>query len=82
VIDPGLTLLMAMVPGLTVRLKVAVTEEAPLPLAVIVIVWLVTTVAVLEGFKLMLPEFPVPGWMKVAVTPLGSVLVASVTLPV
>jgi hypothetical protein len=29
----------------------------------------------------MLPEFPVLGWMNAAETPLGSVLVASVTLP-
>jgi hypothetical protein len=43
---------------------------------------LLTSVAVLEAFRLMLPEFPVPGWVNVAVTPLGKVLVASVTLPV
>jgi hypothetical protein len=39
VIEPGLTLLMAMVgTALTVRLKVLVTELTPLPLAVMVIV--------------------------------------------
>ena len=35
----------------------------------------------LAAFRLMLPEFPVPGWVKVAVTPLGRALVDSVTLP-
>ena len=30
----------------------------------------------------MLPEFPMPGWVKVAVTPLGRVLLERVTLPV
>ena len=38
VIEVGLTLLMAMLVGLTVKLKVALTEETPLPLAVMVIV--------------------------------------------
>ena len=38
VIELGLTLLMAMLGAFTVRLKVAVTEETPLPLAVRVIV--------------------------------------------
>jgi hypothetical protein len=38
-----------------------VTEETPLPLAVIVIVWLLTNVALLAACKVMLPEFPVPG---------------------
>ena len=59
-----------------------VAEVTPLPLAVMVMVRPLTTVAVLEAFRLMLPEFPVPGWVMVAVTPLGKVLVASVTLPV
>ena len=84
VMEPGLTLLMAMLlgGGLTVRLKVLLTEATPLPLAVMVIVWLLTRVALLLAVRLMLPEFPVPGWVKVAVTPLGRLLVASVTLPV
>jgi hypothetical protein len=66
----------------TVRLKVLVTELTPLPLAVMVIVWLLTSVALLAACRLMLPELPVPGCVMVAVTPLGKVLVASVTLPV
>lgn len=68
--------------GLTVKLKVVATELTPLPLAVIVIAWSVTTVALLVAWKLMLPEFPVPGCVKIAVTPLGRALVESVTLPV
>ena len=79
----GLTLLMAMLGGeLTVRRKVLVTELTPLPLAVMVIVWLVTAGAVLAAWSEMLPELVVPGWVKVAVTPVGKVLVESVTLPV
>ena len=66
----------------TVRLKVLVTELTPLPLAVMVIVWLVATVALMAACSTMLPELPVPGWVIVAVTPVGKVLVASVTLPV
>ena len=66
----------------TVRLKVLVTELTPLPLAVMVIVCPLTCVAVLAACSAMLPEFPVPGWVMVAVTPVGKVLVASVTLPV
>ena len=69
-------------PAATVRLKLLVTELTPLPLAVIVIVWLVATVALMAACSTMLPELPVPGWVIVAVTPLGKVLVASVTLPV
>jgi hypothetical protein len=82
VTELGLTLLTAMLGGFTVRLNVAVTEETPLPLAVMVIVRLLTSVAVLAAFRLMLPEFPVRGWVKVAETPLGRALVDSVTLPV
>ena len=89
VIELGYTLLMPMLGMLgmlgaevTVRLKVAVTDETPLPLAVIVIVRLLTRVALLAALRLMLPEFPVPGWVKVAVTPLGRVLLESVMLPV
>ena len=62
VTDFGLTLLIAMLgTGFTVRLKVAVTEDTPLPLAVMVIVSLLTSVALLEAFRVMLPEFPVLG---------------------
>ena len=43
---------------------------------------MLTRVAVLAAFRLMLPEFPVPGWVKVAEMPLGRVLVESVMLPV
>ena len=68
--------------ALTVRLKVLVTELTPLPLAVMVIAWLVTRVALLAACSAIIPELPVPGWVIVAVTPLGKVLVASVTLPV
>jgi hypothetical protein len=83
VTEVGLTLLMAMLgTGLTVRLKVLVTELTPLPLAVIVIVWLLTSGALLAAWSEMLPEVPVPGWVIVAVTPVGKVLVESVTLPV
>jgi hypothetical protein len=65
-----------------VRVKVAVAEDTPLPLPVIVMDQPLTNVALRAVFKLMLPEFPVPGWVKVAVTPLGSALVESVMLPV
>ena len=83
VTELGLTLLIAMLGvALTVRLKVLVTETTPLPLAVMVIVWLLTSAAVLAACKVMLPELAVPGWVIVAVTPLGKALVASVTLPV
>jgi len=61
---------------------VAVAEEIPLPLAVMVIVWPFTSAAVLAAVRLMLPELPVPGCVMLAVTPLGRVLVDSVTLPV
>ena len=64
----------------TVKLKVAVTEATPLPLAVMVIVWLVTAGALLAAFRLMLPDFAVPGSVKVEETPLGRVLVDSVML--
>jgi hypothetical protein len=47
--------------GFTVRLKVALTEDTPLPLAMTVIVWLLTSVALLAAWSVMLPEFPVPG---------------------
>ena len=76
-----LTLLIAMVGVVTVRVKVAVAET-PLPLAVMVMDRLLTRVALLAAFRLMVPEFPVPGWVYVAVTPLGRLLVESVTLPV
>jgi hypothetical protein len=61
---------------------VLLTEATPLPLAVMVMDWPLTRVALLAAVRLMLPELPVPGWVKVAVTPLGKPLVASVTLPV
>jgi hypothetical protein len=62
VTELGVTLLMAMLGGgFTIRLKVLVTELTPLPLAVTVIVWLLTSAALLAACKLMLPEFPVPG---------------------
>ena len=60
----------------------AVTEDTPLPLAVMVMDRPLTTLALPEAFKLMLPEVPDPGWVMVAVTPLGRVLVDSVMLPV
>jgi hypothetical protein len=55
---------------------VAVTDVTPLPEAVMVMVWPLTTVALPEAFRLMLPEVPAPGWVMVAVTPLGRVLMA------
>jgi hypothetical protein len=62
VAELGLTLLMAMLgEGFTVRLKVALTEDTPLPLAVTAIVWLLTSAALLAACKLTLPESPVPG---------------------
>jgi hypothetical protein len=76
----GLTLLIAMVGVVTVRVKVAAPDETPVPLAVMVI-WVLPAIAVLAALRLMLPEFPVPGWVYVAVTPAGRVL-ESVTLPV
>ena len=76
-----LTLLIAMVGVVTVRVKVAVAET-PLPLAVMVMDRLLTRVALLAAFRLMVPELPVPGWVYVAATPLGRPLVESATLPV
>jgi hypothetical protein len=58
-----------------------VAEETPLPLAVMVI-WLLPVEALLEAFRLMLPELPLPGCAMVAVTLLGKELVESVMLPV
>jgi hypothetical protein len=43
---------------------------------------LLTSVAPLAAWNVMLPEFPVPGWVMFAVTPLGIALVDSVMLPV
>jgi hypothetical protein len=43
---------------------------------------LLTSLASLAASRLLLPEFPVRRSVKVAVTPIGSALVASVTLPV
>jgi hypothetical protein len=57
-----LTLLIAMLGAVTVRLKVAVAET-PLPLAVMVMDWLLTRAALLLAFRLMVPEFPVLGWV-------------------
>jgi len=59
-----------------------VAEDTPLPLAVMVIDRLLTKVALLAAFRLMLPEFFPFGCEMVAVTPLGRVLVESVMLPV
>ena len=81
VTELGLTLLIAMAGLVNVRVKVAVAET-PLPLAVMVMDWLLTRAAVLAALRLMLPEFPMPGWVYVAVTPVGRPLVESVTLPV
>jgi hypothetical protein len=62
VIELGFRPLIAMlVGGFTVRVKVAVTLETPLPPAVMVMVWPLTKAAVLEACRLMLPELPVPG---------------------
>lgn len=43
---------------------------------------LLTTVALLAAFRLMVPEFPVPGWVTVALTPLVKVPIERVILPV
>jgi hypothetical protein len=67
---------------LTVRAKVAVAEETPLPLAVMVMERLLTREALLAAFRLMVPEFRVIGCVYVAVTPVGRPLVESVMLPV
>ena len=56
-------------------------EETPLPLALMVMDRLLTREALLAAFRLIVPELPVPGWVYVAVTPLGRLLVESVTLP-
>jgi hypothetical protein len=42
---------------------VLLTEATPLPLAVMVMDWPLTKVALLAAVRLMLPEFPVPGWV-------------------
>ncbi len=65
-----------------VRLNVVVALETPLPLAVTVIVWLLTAGAFAAAVRLIEPEFPVPGCVMVAVTPVGKMLVATLTLPV
>ena len=70
-----------MVKEFTVRAKVAVAEETPLPLAVMVMDLLLTRGALPAAFRLMVPEFRVIGWVYVAVTPVGRPLVESVTLP-
>jgi len=82
VTELGLTLLIAMVGVVTVRVKVVAAEETPLPLAVMVMERLLTREALLAAFRLMVPEFRVPGWVYVAVTPVGRLLAESVTLPV
>lgn len=83
VTEPGLTLLIAILGcGLTVKLRVLVTDVTPGPLAVMVITWLLTSAALLAACSVMLPEVPVPGCVQIAVTPLGIVLAVSVTLPV
>jgi hypothetical protein len=83
VTELGFTLLMAITgAAFTVKVKLLLTEETPLPLAVMVIDWLLTSVALLAAVRLMLPEFPEPGEVIVALTPLGRLPVASVTLPV
>jgi hypothetical protein len=56
------------------------TEETPFPLAATVIDWLLTSVALLAALRLMLPEFPVPGGVMVAITPLDRALVENLTL--
>ncbi len=66
----------------TVRLNVAVAFDTPLPLAVTVMVWLLTAGAFAVAVRPIEPEVPVPGCVMVAVTPVGSVLVARLTLPV
>jgi hypothetical protein len=48
---------------LTVRVKAAMAEETPFPLAVMVMDCLLTRAAVLLAFRLMVPEFPVLGWV-------------------
>jgi hypothetical protein len=52
---------LAAWPPCTVRLKLLVAELTPLPLAVMVIVWLLTNVALLAAWSAMLPEPAVPG---------------------
>jgi hypothetical protein len=66
----------------TVTLNVVVAFETPLPLAVTVAVTLLTGVALAAAVKLMDPEFPVPGWVISALTPDGSPVTLSETLPV
>ena len=66
----------------TVSDREEVAEEIPDPLAVMVMLWPVTVAAELDAVSVMLPELPVPGWLIVEVTPLGSVPRANVTLPV
>jgi hypothetical protein len=68
--------------GFTVRLKLAVLAETPLPLAVMLMVWLVTREALLAACRVIVPVFPVPGWVMFGVTPLGRVLVDRLTPPV
>jgi hypothetical protein len=42
--------------------------------------WFVTGAAPLAAVRALVPVLPVPGWVMLAVTPLGSVLRLSVTL--
>src|SRR3990172_2025893 len=78
--DAGLIVPMAMPDE--VRLKFFVAEVTPVPLAVIVIAWFSISAAVDAAWNTILPELPLPGCVIVAVTPVGRVLNASVTLPV
>ena len=81
-IDPGLALMLMAGAADTVSVNVAVAFEIPLPLAVTVMVWLLTAGALAAAVRLIEPELFVPGCVMVGVTPVGSALVESVTLPV
>jgi len=78
----GVRVTETRVAGLTVRLKLLVTEFTPLPLAVIVIAWLLTSAVVADACNVIVPPLPVPGCVYPTVTPAGRLLAASVMLPV
>lgn len=65
----------------TVRLNVVVALETPAPMAVTVIVWLLTDAAFAAAVSITEPLFPAPGSVGLAVTPAGNPVTFSATLP-
>ena len=81
-IELGLALMLMAGAADTVSVNVAVAFETPLPLAVTVMVWLLTGGALAAAWSVKNPLEPVSGEAIVAVTPVGRLLIPSVTLPI